>query len=171
MNTTHVTGIWVSVALVFAATGCGAKKKTITELQRKESAHLASDAQFALTVRDYARAETSLAKAVELTPDEAVLWVSLGAARIKQGKRDAAKEAYKHALSVHETEAKADKTDPEPWLKQVYVLGLLGRKDDARALLEKATKQFPEHRNVKAFVEGKQLDRMLGDSKFKEMAL
>jgi Flp pilus assembly protein TadD len=156
---------------MFAGAGCGPKTREITDLQRKEAAHLASDAQFALTVRDFSRAETSLARAVELTPDDGALWVSLGATRVRQGNRDGAKVAYEGALRAYEDEAKETRTDSEPWLKQVYVLSLLGRTDEARKRLEKAAKQFPESRNVRLFVEGKQLERMLADPKFKEMAL
>jgi Flp pilus assembly protein TadD len=171
MKTTRLAGFGWCMTLAFVVGGCGAKKKEVTELQRKESAHHASEAQFALTVRDFARAETSLAKAAELTPDEAALWVNLGAARMKQGKREAAKDAYRRALAVHEGEAKQNKTDPHAWLEQVYVLALLGRSDDARAKLDKAAKAFPDHRDVKAFVEGRQLERILADPKFKETAL
>lgn len=159
----------VAWALLTGA-GC-ARKPEITELQRKQAAHLASEAQFALTMRDLAGAETSLARAVELAPDEGALWVTLGATRLKQGKRDAAKAAYEGALEAYEDAAKEHKTDPEPWLKQVHVLALLGRTDDARSRLERAAKQFPDSRHVRLFVEGRQLDRMLADPMFKDMAL
>lgn len=172
MTTTRIFRIWALAAVAFVlGGGCGEKKKEITELQRKEAAHHVSEAQFALTMRDYARAETSLAKAVELTPDEGAWWISLGAARLKLGKRDGAKAAYQDALTAYEAEAKRSRNDPGPWLQQVQVLALLGRKDDARDQLEKTVKQFPGHRDVKLFVEGKQLDRMLADPKFREMAL
>lgn len=173
MNTMRAAGICgIAILAMVAGAGCAKeKKKEITDLQRKEAAHLASEAQFALTMRDYPRAETSLAKAVTLTPDEGALWISLGATRMKQGKRDAAKEAYQGALKAHEAEAAEDKTDPEPWLRQVYVLALLGRKDEARTMLEKTVKKFPDNRNVKLFVEGKQFDRMIADPMFKDMAL
>jgi len=152
--------------------GCGGgRKKEVSELQRKEAAHLASEAKFALTVRQYERAEEALAKAVKLDPTEGTLWINLGAARMKLGKRDAAKEAYRGALSAYEALAKEQKTEAEPWLRQAYVLALLGREKDGRTLLEKAAKQFPADRTVKAFIEGKQFDRMMAEPGFKEMAL
>ena len=151
--------------------GCGAKKKEITELQRKEAAHHASEAQFAMTLRDFARAEESLAKAAALTPDDGALLVSLGATRMRLGKKDLAKQAYQGALQAYADAAKTEKTDPEPWLKQVYVLALLGRTEEGRAMLDRTAKQFPDHRNVKLFVENKQFDRMVADPMFKEMAL
>jgi hypothetical protein len=48
---------------------------------------------------------------------------------------------------------------------------VLGRVGDARALVEKLGRQFPNHPRVRAFVGGKQLDQLLADPKFKEAAL
>jgi tetratricopeptide (TPR) repeat protein len=162
-----------AVATLVGQAGCGAKKKEITDLERKQAALLASEAQFAMNLRNWAEAEAALAKVVEKVPDTGAYWVSLGAMRIRLGKRGEAKSAYEGALRAFEAEAQAKETkaDPEPWLQQVYVLGLLGRTDAARTMLDKTAKQFPDHRNVKLFVEGKQFDQMLADPRFKEMAL
>lgn len=163
--------ILVAVAALAFGAGCRAKKKEITELQRKEAALLASEAQFAMSLRNYAEAEAALTKAVEKVPDTGGYWVNLGAMRVRLGKRSEAKAAYQGALKAFASEAEENKNDPEPWLQQVYVLALLGRVDDGRAMLDKTVKRFPENRNVKLFIEGKQLDQILADPKFKEMAL
>ncbi|HUR60028.1 MAG TPA: hypothetical protein VM029_20060 [Opitutaceae bacterium] len=154
-----------------AVAGCGAKKKEISELKRKEAAHLASEAQFSITMRNWAEAEAGLTKAVAACPDVGAYWVSLGSIRIKLGNKGGAKDAYKGALAAYQDEAEKDKADPGPWLQQVYVLALLGRVDDARSLLDKTVKKFPEQRVVKRFIEGKEFDRMLTDPKFKDNAL
>src|SRR5512133_3196165 len=99
--------------------GCGAKK--ITERERKQAANLASEADFAMNLRDWPRAESLMAKVVQLTPDEGPYWVSLGSLRMKQGNRNGARDAYKGALRAYENEAKKDAKDVEPWLQQVYV--------------------------------------------------
>lgn len=160
---------WIAAVLLLLGAGCG-KKSEITSLQRKEAATLLSEAQFALTLRDLKRAEGLLAKATALCPDAGDSWVSLGSVRMKLGQRDAAKTAYKWALTAFEDAAAKNKTDPEPLLQQVTVLALLGRVTDARALADKLPARFPAHRSVRMFVEGKNLDRLLADPKFKEVA-
>ncbi|MSU49964.1 MAG: tetratricopeptide repeat protein [Opitutus sp.] len=150
--------------------GCSRRPK-ITELQRKEAAHLSAEADFALNLRDWACAEGLLAKAVQLCPDNGARWINLGVVRVKLGQKPGAKVAYQGALDAYQAEGAADPKNVEPWLKQIYVLALLGRVDEARKLLDRATKQFPESRNVRAFVEGKQLERMMADPMFKQSAL
>ena len=88
-----------------------------------------------------------------------------------KARKSDAKAAYKHALDAFAADAAADKTDAGPWLQQGYVLALLGRQDEARAMIDKTAKQFPNDPVVRGFVEGKQLDRILADPKFKENAL
>ncbi len=162
--------IFFAAAVVAGAVGC-AKKKEITSLQRKEAATLVSEAQFALTLRDYPRAEDLFAKASVLCPDTGQFWTRLGTTRMKLGQRATAKDAYQKALEAFEDEAKEKKTEPQPVLEQVTVLILLGRVDDARALVGKLPARFPDNRNVRTFVEGKTLDRMLADPSFKEVSL
>ena len=50
-------------------------------------------------------------------------------------------------------------------------LALLGRTDEARALLDKVAKQFPDNRSVRGVVQEKQFDRMIEDPNFKQVAL
>lgn len=156
----------VAVAVLWAA--CGAKEKPITELQRKEAATLVSEADFAATMKDYPRAESVLAKATELAPDTGSYWINLGVVRKRQGKTGGAKEAYQRALRAYENQAKKNNADVDAWLRQIYVLVLLGRADDARSLMGKMQKRFPDNRNVRIFVEEKQLDQMLADPMTKE---
>jgi len=147
------TPILLAVAAL-ALAGCA--KKKITDLQRKEAAHLVSEAEFALTLRDWPRAEAALEKAVAACPDTGAYWISLGAARVRQGKRDAARAAYKGARGAYEAEASGKKTAVDPWLQQVYVLALLGRVNDGRALLATVAKRFHDNRDVRQFIERRQ---------------
>ena len=162
----------LAVVLAVAQAGCGGGKET-SEHQRKQADVLVAEAEFAMNLRDWARAEGLLAKASGLVTDSGALWTSLGSVRVRLGNKGTAREAYQKALRAYEKEAALDKSkaDTDPWMKQVYVLALLGRADDGRALLEKIVKKFPGNRNVRAFIEDKQFDRMLADPAFKQVAL
>lgn len=167
---TRVFLLLTGIGLLLAG-GCKPSGKEVTSLQRKEAATLVSEAEFAVQLKDYARAEGLLAKAADLAPDTGRYWVDLGAMRVRLGKKDLARAAYKAGLAAYEAAAKEDPKDPQPVLQQVYVLSLLGRVDEARAVLAKGLKQFPDERAVKGFAEGKQIDKMVADPRFKEIAL
>lgn len=166
--------IGIVVICALALGGCGKPKpKPVSELKRKEAEHLVAEASFAMNLRDWARAEGLLAKAVQSDPNTGVYWLSLGSMRMRLGNKAAAKEAYEGALKAYqfEADATAAKGDPEPWLKQMQVLALLGRTDEARTMLDRTAKKFPDNRNVRAFVDGKHFDRMIADPMFKQGAL
>jgi Flp pilus assembly protein TadD len=164
---------WLLLVLVALAPagGCRAKQKEISSVQRKEAAVLAGEAQFAVSVHDFSRAEGLLAKAVAFCPDTGEYWVSLGASRVRLNRRDEARTAYQNGLAGYEAAATKEPKDAAPVLQQIYVLALLGRLDDARARLADAERKFPDDRRVRTFVQGRQLDRMLTDPKFKEIGL
>ena len=159
-------------AALLLGPGCRPRTKEVTSLQRREAASLASEAQFALSVRDLARAEKALAGATALCPDTGDYWLELGRCRVRLGNRAGAKEAYKSALRAYEDAAARAAANRGPTLlRQIYVLALLGRVDEARALLAKAQKYLPEDRDVRAFAEGRQLEELLASPAFKEAAL
>jgi len=163
--------ILATAVAALGVTGCKPKPKEITSLQRKEAEQLVSEAQFAITLRDYTKAESELAKAVAICPDTGDYWVSLGTMRLKLRQRDAAKAAYQSGLAAYEASAVLAPKDVQPVLQQITVLAMLGRTDEARALVEKLTARFPDNRDARMFGERKQLDRMLADPDFKEIAL
>jgi TolA-binding protein len=111
-----------------------------------------------------------LAKAVQMAP-EGDYWLSLGSTRVRLGNRSAAKEAYQAALKVYEDDAARDSTHSDHWLKQAYVLAVLGRMDDSRAVLAKAAKRFPNDSKVRSFMDPKRFEQMVAAPSFKEMAL
>ena len=169
---TRRTLICAAVALLLAG-GCKPKPKPVTSLQRKEAAALMQEAQFAQSVRDPARAEGLLAQAVALCGDNGDYWLELGRVRARSGNRSGAKSAYESAADAYRAEAAASeaKNGAQVVLRQIYTLALLGRVDEARALLAKAQKDRPDNRDVRAFAETKQLDRLLTSPAFKETAL
>ena len=171
MKTTRTAAVLVGLlALCGSGLGCGKPRREITERDRKEAAMLASEAQFAINVRDWARAEGLLAKTVTLVPD-ADYWIALGSSRVRIGNKAGAKEAYQKALRAFEDEAAVDEKRVEPWLGQITVLALLGRTADSRAAVAKAVKRFPNDSRLKDLVDPKQFEAMLNDPGFKENAL
>ncbi len=163
----------VLTLLVILAVGltAGCSRKEITSLQRKQAASLVSEAGFAITLRDYARAEGLLAQAVAVCPDTPEYWLNLGSVRRRLNNRSGAKDAYEEMLDLLKDRCKKDGKDPAPLLQQVYALALLGRLDDAKDALAKAQKNHPSDPAVRAFVESKQLDRLADDPTFKEISL
>ena len=91
--------VMLAALVLSSLTGCG--RKEITVLQRKEAANLASEAQFASTLRDYARAEGLYAKAAELCPDNGEYWVVLGVTRKRLKDNSGAKKAYENAVDAY----------------------------------------------------------------------
>jgi tetratricopeptide (TPR) repeat protein len=156
---------------VLALVSCKPKPADITSLQRKEAANLVSEAQFAMSLRDYARAEGLLAKATALEFDNGNYWLSLGTMRVRLGQRPAAKKAYESALNAFEAAYKLEPKVPQPHLQQVYALALLGRVSEARTLLASVEQKHPGDPAVREFVQGKQLDAMLQSALFKEISL
>lgn len=171
MTITRISVGFALAAALVLETGCGAKKKEITESDRKQANFAVGEAQYAMRSRNWAEAEKELMKAVDKAPDMAPYWLSLGTVRIKLGKRAEAKKAYEEALKSYEAAMKEDKTDPTLWIQQIYVLGLLGRTDAARATVEKMGKEFPTNRDVRGFIDQKQFDQMLTDPNFTESKL
>lgn len=164
----------VFLLAVFLVAGCAKKKKEITSLDRKKAENVVSEAQFAMTLKDYQRAAGLFDQATTLCPDNGQYWVGLGSNKMKLGERDAARKAYSQALTAFQDAEKAKNSDAPASaaaLQQVYVLALLGRTDDARELQTKLLTRYPNDPAVKGFVEGKQLDRLVGNPQFKALAL
>lgn len=155
---------------VLAAFGC-AKKKEVSPSDRKKAESYVSEAQFALTIRDLPRAEGLYVQATTACPDDGAYWVGLGTTRMRMGQRDSAKAAYQAAYKAYDEKRRENKKDSEAAMQQMYVLLLLGRIDEARSMQTKIQSQFPDDRDVRAFIEGKQLDRMIADPRFKEIGL
>lgn len=98
-------------------------------------------------------------------------WLELGASRRRQGNKDGARVAYEQALATHQAAYKRDPKEPLELLHQIEVLVLLRREDDARKLLEKATREYPDNLDVKHFNADKTLDAMLHDPGLMALAI
>lgn len=170
MKTTRIGIVLLGALWLAFAAGCTPARKLATDRERKEAALLVSEARFALSLKDWARAEGLLAKAVQIS-SEGDTWLSLGAARVRLGNKPAAKTAYREALAAFEADAARDATASEPWLKQAFVLAVLGHLDDSRAMIAKAAKRFPNDGKVRGLMDPKQFEQMITAPSFKEMAL
>jgi hypothetical protein len=55
-------------------------------------------------------------------------------------------------------------------LRKAYVLVILGRTDEAKALVSKAYAKLPEDRRLRNFIDGKGLDKLIADPSTKEIS-
>lgn len=161
----------LSLAAALLLAGCGKKPVEVTRQMETEVANLLSEADFATQLRDHARAEPLLAKAVTIIPDAGENWILLGVARKRLNNTAGARTAYREALAAFERSYKADPKRTDQILQQVYVHALLGQVDKARAVLEKGAKDHPADREIQEFVRAKAIDQMLADPNFKAVAL
>jgi len=100
-------------------------------------------AQFAVSIREYRRAEDLLVKATTLCPDAVEYWMALGEARRGSGQQGPAEKAYGRALDLYRAMARSDPAAPEPRLFRNFVLARMGHADEARAAQARTEKQFP----------------------------
>jgi Flp pilus assembly protein TadD len=163
--------IALAVASALAVSACKDKPKELPPAVQAEVMQHMSEAEFAVNIRDYARAEGLLKKATELDPNNARAWIQLGIARRRQNNTSGAKKAYNEALDVLKATYKRDKKQPGPLMAQIEVYVLLGKTDDARKVLEQALKEHPSDRGIREFSEMKLLDQMAKDPQVKASAL
>jgi tetratricopeptide (TPR) repeat protein len=158
----------VLLAAVLALSGC--HRKAITKLERDEAANLVSEAEFAVTLKEWPRAEDLYSKAVKLSPDAGDTWVNLGIVRMRQDDHSGARTAFKSAISAFKDEFAGDPTHTQAVIHCAYVLVILGRTDEARSFVDKARASYPDDRLLRSFVESKSVDRMMSDPGLKSLS-
>lgn len=157
-------------ALALFSTGCSPAQKTLSERDMKEAKALSSEAQFAMNLREWPRAEKLLLDAIKISP-EAVFYHNLGSTRMRMGNRSGAKDAYQSAIDACDRMVAANPKNTDAMLKKVQLLALVGRVNDGRELAKKIEKNFPMDLAVRAFIDGKALDNMIASPTFKEISL
>ncbi len=160
---------WALVAAA-ALILCACHPREITSLERKEAANIQSEADFAVTLRDWSRAEGLLAKAAALCPDQGDTWMNLGIVRMRLHNPGGARSAYKSALSAYEADSKRDKASSTSVIRRAYVLVVLGRADEARSLLNRERSDHPDDRRLRSFAESNGVAKMLADPGLKEIS-
>jgi len=158
----------LAMAAALALAGC--RPREITQLQRDEAANDVSDADFAVTIKDWPRAEGMYAKAANLCPDQGDIWMNLGIVRMRMQNSSGARDAYKSALSAYRDDEKRDPKNPVPVLRHAYALAVLGRADEARSEVADGYARMPDDARLRGFVEGKGIDKMLADPSLKEVS-
>jgi len=160
----------LACAVFLLATGCSKKIEEVSTAVKAETAMLISEAQFASSIREHARAEELIERAIKLREDVPEYWVSLGMARRQQDDKSGARKAYEKALGIHAANYKKTK-DPEQVGHQAFVLGLLGRSEEGLKLLAKGIKEHPENTELKKMSEPRGLPNTFKSSRFKELAI
>jgi len=158
----------LALAAALALSGCA--RREITPLDRAQAANMASEAEFAATVREWGRAEGLYAKAAALCPDSGDTWLALGIARMRLGDRSGAREAYKSAASAYKSAFAADPANSQALVQLAYVLVVLGRQDEARSVAQGARRDHPEDGPLRELVDGGNLERVIADPKLKEIS-
>jgi Flp pilus assembly protein TadD len=155
------------MAAVLALAGCRAKQPT--QLERDEAANDASDADFAVTIKDWGRAEGQYAKAAELCPDEGDVWMNLGITRMRLHRPDDARTAYKSALRAYKQDIKLNPGNSATVLREAYVLTVLGRPEEARKVVADAHDRDPTDSRIQGFIDANGEDKMLADPAVREI--
>jgi Flp pilus assembly protein TadD len=155
-------------AAALALAGCRAKE--ISPHDRELAANDLSEAQFALTLKDWPRAEGLFAHAAGLCPDDGTIWENLGVVRMREQNPRGARDAYKSALAAFKDAYKRRPEDSSPLLGAASVLVILGRADDARSLVNDAAARHPEDRRLRAFVEAGGVDKLVARPGLKEIS-
>lgn len=153
-------------------TGCG-ENPADQARRAREAELLAAEAAFAINLRDWPRAEQTLARATQLDPGRADLWRNLGSILVRVGRTTDARAAYLKALRGFEraSDSAAAKSDPVPTLEQIHVLALLGRIPEAQSLAAELPRRFAGHPRVRSFIEAGGVEQLTSDPAFREIAL
>jgi tetratricopeptide (TPR) repeat protein len=170
-------------ALLFVSllAACGGKKEVSAD-DWKQAAQAAGDAAWAnyqagaagdaeKALAHYAAAEKALTRATTLNPGNADYWFDLAIARARIKDKSGAKTAFKSVISVCKDAFAKDPQNPTWLIKQIRPLIMLGRADDARALLDKAVKQFPTDAQVLQFKNQDIIGTLLKDPQLKDFSV
>ena len=165
--------------LALTLAGCGGKPKDnsaagqpkeVSKAVAAEAETNASDAVFAMQIRDFARAEKGWKRALDLRPDIPEWWESYGTVQKRLGKTGDARSAYKRALGLWEQRYETT-SDPQFGLHQIFSLVLLDRVDEARRLSERLAKKHPTDPLIKNFTERRGMEQLLADPDMRQNKL
>ena len=128
---------------------------------------LTSQVAEAFHVGDYAKARSLWREVVTRKPDFAEAWVEHGMACAAMQDHACARESYERALQLHAQRYRENPDDANQLQQQVYVLFLLGRDAEARALLTQGLERHPEDPQLALFPSA--LENLLTASEFRKI--
>lgn len=150
----RLAGAWLGLAQAAAMAGDAAEERRLLEAAvaagTVSGAVSARLGQIALADGDLVTAERRLGRAVELTPELALAWWSWGRCAEAAGQEERAVERYARAVDLQPDDARAR-------LHLGGLLGRLGRRDEARRMLEAAS------RLGAGSATGREADRLLAE--------
>lgn len=137
-----------------------------------DNAALWSDlAQIRMQTNNLAGAEKARAKAAELSPANDDYWFDLGIVRARLKDKSGARTAFQKCVAACEDSFKKNSGSPAYLTKQIRPLILLGRTDDARAVLAKAAKLFPANADIQQLVDQNIVGKFLDAPDYKELVV
>jgi Flp pilus assembly protein TadD len=164
----------VGMAALLAMAGCKRKPQADAEISpevRAQAAQFAGEGEFSTQVRDYAAAEQSMLKAIQLDPVTPRYWKELGSARKHLGNTSGARDAYQKSFDLLEAARKKNAGSGGLVLGEVETLVLMGKNDDAKELLQKTAKDFPKDETLRQMIDNKIVDKMAADPTIKASIL
>lgn len=158
------------LATVLLLAGCSKQPKEVSKADASEAALLVEEAKFAISIREFSRAEELIRRALELHGDKPEYWVTLGMAQRRQDNTAGARKAYDKALAMHVARYK-EHGQPEELAQQAFVLALLGKTNEALKVLTNGLKAHPDSDVMKKMADPRGLPRTFQTPDFKALAL
>jgi len=125
-------------------------------------------AEVQILLRNFAAAEKSLAMATKLNPGVDDYWVKLGEMRFRLGNKSGAADAYKGALAACDAQLKVTPENPAYIDRKLRALVLLGRDKEAREVLAKAARSYPQNPTIQQLNQVKAVDLFLNNPQVKD---
>jgi tetratricopeptide (TPR) repeat protein len=127
--------IWVGLCLLLVS---------CREIVEKEAAEKLAEAEAALYQKQWAAASESFHDAILLDPDRSDAWIGRGMTLTQMGDTEEARVHYEEALSICRKTLKVDPLAQEAIRRQIMLLVLLNRANEASALASLGAEAQPD---------------------------
>lgn len=151
------------VLSVLHVAGCAQR----TPVANGRAQNLADQAAQAFFDGQYEKARSLSEEVVRLRPDFAEAWVLHGKSCTLEGDAASGPESYERALQLHAQKYRMNSDDTNELAQQVYILLLLGREAEARALLAQGLDAHRADERLTLLSSG--MDGLLADGEFRRL--